>query len=161
VFKRAETGDEVEQVHALNYRTFVAEIAQHPDPGTGQLVDKFHAKNQYFIAVHDGRVVGMVSSHDRPPFSVADRLPDPAVLERPGTRPLEVRLLAVEPGKRNSIVFMGLVWSLYEWARAEGYTHLYLSGVRERLDLYRRLGCLPLGPAVRSGGAWFVPMVLP
>ena len=34
VFKQAESEHEFEQIHALNYRTFVDEIAQYPDPGT-------------------------------------------------------------------------------------------------------------------------------
>ncbi|HXG10980.1 MAG TPA: aminotransferase class V-fold PLP-dependent enzyme [Gemmataceae bacterium] len=159
IFKRAETEEEFEQIHRLNYRTFVNEIPQHTDPGNGRLVDKFHAKNAYFIALHGDRVVGMVSVHDQPPFSVAERLSDPAILHRPGTRPLEVRLLAVEPNRRNGTVFAGLAWLTYEHARAHGYTHLYISGVEERLPLYRQLGFEPLGPAVRSGNASFVPMV--
>ena len=160
VFKRAETRQEFEQIHQLNFRTFVHEIPQHSDPGTGRLVDKFHDKSAYFIVVREGRVVGMVSSHDQPPFSVADRLPDPEILERPGTRPLEVRLLALEPDTRNSTVFFGLMWSLYEHARANGYTHLYISGLREREMLYKRLGFEVIGAPVASGQASFIPMVL-
>src|SRR5215472_4314135 len=91
LFKRAETPEEFEQIHRLNYRTFVAEIPQHHDTGDGRLVDKFHAKNTYFIAVRHGRVVGMISVHDQPPFSVADRLSDPSLLTHPDSRPLEVR----------------------------------------------------------------------
>jgi aspartate aminotransferase-like enzyme len=160
VFKRAETSDELEQIHRLNYRTFVSEIPQHADPGTGRLVDKFHDKNAYFIALLENRVVGMVSVHDQPPFSVADRLSDPSILHRPGTRPLEVRLLAVEPSRRNSTVFFGLIWLIYEHSRQNGYTHLYISGIEDRLPLYRQLGFEPLGPAVRCGQANFVPMVV-
>ena len=107
VFKRAETGDEFEQIHQLNYRTFVSEIPQHADAGDGRLVDKFHTKNAYFIALHDDRLVGMVSVHDQPPFSVADRLSDPSILHGPGARPLEVRLLAVEPPRRTPTPFVG------------------------------------------------------
>jgi len=160
VFKRAETRQEFEQIHQLNFRTFVHEIPQHSDPGTGRLVDKFHDKSAYFIVVREGRVVGMVSSHDQPPFSVADRLPDPEILERPGTRPLEVRLLALEPDTRNSTVFFGLMWSLYEHARANGYTHLFISGLQEREALYKRLGFEVIGAPVASGHASFIPMVL-
>src|SRR5438105_13996442 len=108
LFKRADTRHEFEQIHRLNYETFVAEIPQHADPGDGRLVDKFHGKNCYFVALTEGRVIGMVSTHDQPPFSVADRLTDPSILERPGTRPLEVRLLAIEPARRNSTVVLGL-----------------------------------------------------
>ena len=160
VFKRAETRQEFEQIHQLNFRTFVHEIPQHSDPGTGRLVDKFHEKSAYFIVVREGRVIGMVSSHDQPPFSVADRLADREILERPGMRPLEVRLLALEPDARNSTVFFGLVWSLYEHARSEGYTHLYISGLQEREMLYKRLGFEVLGSPVSSGKASFIPMVL-
>ena len=161
VFKRAETADELDQVHALNYRTFVGEIAQHPDSGDGRLIDKFHHKNVYFIAVHEGQVVGMVSLHGEPPFSIASRLADPAILERPGTRPLEVRLLAVEHDKRNSIVFTGLVWVLYLYAQETGATHLFISGVKERLSLYQQIGFEQIGAPIVCGRATFVPMVAP
>ena len=94
-FKRADRACEFDQVHALNHSTFVREIPQHEDSGDGRLVDKFHEKNVYFIALRDERVVGMISIHDQRPFSVAGRLPDPRVLESPGMRPLEIRLLAI------------------------------------------------------------------
>jgi len=158
IFKRAETEPEFEAIHRLNYQTFVTEVPQHPDPGTGRLVDKFHDKNVYFIALRDGRLVGMVSAHGRPPFSIAPRLSDPSILDRPGSRPLEVRLLAVEPAERNGLVLCGLLWSFYEYARDNGYTDLYISGVTNRQELYERLGFQPLGPAVRSGAAAFIPM---
>lgn len=160
LFKRADTRQEFEQIHRLNYRTFVSEISQYTDPGTGRLVDKFHDKSAYFIVVREGRVVGMLSTHDQPPFSIADRLRDPEILTRPGTRPLEVRLLAIEPDTRNSTVTFGLMWSIYEHARANGYTHLYISGIQEREVMYKRLGFEPLGAPVVSGQASFIPMVL-
>jgi aspartate aminotransferase-like enzyme len=160
VFKYAETKQELEQVHRLNYRTFVSEIAQHEDPGTGLLVDKFHNKNSYLIVVRGDRVVGMLGVHDQPPFSVAERLAEPEILEQSGTRPLEVRLLAIEPEERNSTMFFGLIWFIYHHAQVQGSTHLFISGIEERLDLYKRIGFKPLGPAVGSGKATFVPMVL-
>ena len=158
VFKRAVTTEEIEQIHRLNYRTFVTEIPQHHDTGEGRLVDKFHAKNTYFIAVRRDQVVGMISIHDQPPFSIADRLPDPSILTHPDSRPIEVRLLAVAPEQRKTTVMMGLVSQFYEYARAQGYTHAYLSGVVARVPLYQQFGFEPLGPAVRSGEASFVPM---
>jgi aspartate aminotransferase-like enzyme len=161
VFKQADTPGEFAQIHSLNYRTFVGEIPQHADPGTGRLIDKFHGKNTYQIVLRAGRVVGMVSAHGQPPFSVADRLPDPSILSRPGTRPLEVRLLAIEPGERNSTLFLGLIYALYDYAESNGYTHLFISGFEKRLDMYERIGFEALGPAVPSGNASFVPMVLP
>jgi aspartate aminotransferase-like enzyme/predicted N-acetyltransferase YhbS len=160
VFKRAETSQEFDEIHRLNYRTFVSEVPQHPDTGNGLLVDKFHDKNIYFIAVYEGRVVGMVSAHDQPPFSVTERLSDPSLLQRPGTRLLEVRLLAVEPGRRHSRVLPGLLWGLLEYARASGHTHMVISGLQDRVSLYQHLGFRSIGPAVPEGTVAFVPMEL-
>ena len=158
IFKRAETSYELEQIHRLNYRTFVGEIPQHADPGNGRLVDKFHEKNTYFIAVRNGQVVGMVSTHDQPPFSVAERMSDPSILALPGTRPLEVRLLAIVPEQRKSTIMVGMLYQFYEYARANGYTHAYISAFEDQLPLYKHLGFEVLGPSVRSGQASFVPM---
>ena len=160
-FKPAESPAELEPVHRLNYRTFVREIPQHDDPGTGQLIDQFHEKNQYLICLKDGELVGMVSWNDRPPYSIEKRLPDRQVLSSPGVRPVEIRLLAVVPEERSSPVMAGLVWSLYLESAAQGWTHFVISGVVEQLELYTHLGFEALGPAVGSGRASFVPMWLP
>src|SRR5262249_58339233 len=93
VFKCADSNHEFEQIHRLNYQTFVGEIPQHADTGAGVLIDKFHTKNAYFIVLRDDRVVGMVSAHSEPPFSITERLSDPTILTKAGTRPLEVRLV--------------------------------------------------------------------
>src|SRR5580704_7466772 len=135
VFKCADAKHEFEQIHRLNYQTFVGEIPQHADNGAGLLVDKFHGKNAYFIVLKDDRLIAMIGAHDQPPFSVADRLSDPAILSRDGVRPLEVRLLAVEPEERGSSVFFGLVYTLYGYAQRNGYTHLFISGIDTRQEM--------------------------
>jgi aspartate aminotransferase-like enzyme len=102
----------------------------------------------------------MLSACGEPPFSIAERLTDPGILHRPGVSPLEVRLLATEPSERNTTMFFGLIYCLYEYARSKGHNHIFISGVEERVDMYRRIGFETLGPAIRSGQASFVPMVL-
>ena len=158
-FKRAETPAEMEQVHELNYRTFVKEIQQHADNGQGRLVDKFHEWNTYFLALLNGQVIGMLSVHDRAPFSVEARMPDRSLIQQPGMRPLEVRLLAIEKEERHGPVLVGLVYMMNGFARENGYTHYLISAVTEQLALYRHLGFEPLGPAVGKLGATFVPMI--
>ena len=160
ILKRAETAGEFEQIHRLNYETFVKQLGQHPDTGTGSLVDKFHGRNLYFIVVCHARVAGIVAVHDDPPFSIADRLADLGALDRLGSRLLEVRLLAVAPQERNRAVFPKLICAVYRHACAHGHSHLLISGLQERLGLYRRLGFRALGPAVPCGRASFVPMSL-
>ncbi len=160
-FKPAESPAELEQIHRLNYQTFVQEIPQHNDPGTGRLIDQFHEKNQYLICLKDGELVGMVSWNDQAPYSVEKRLPDRQVLFAPDVKPVEIRLLAVVPSERTSPVMAGLVWSLYLESATRGWTHFVISGVLEQQDLYTHLGFVALGPAVGSGRASFVPMWLP
>jgi aspartate aminotransferase-like enzyme len=161
LFKPADSETEFEQIHALNHATFVREIPQHHDPGDGRLIDKFHEKNFYFVAKRGERVVGMLSVHDQPPFSIADRLPDASLLHTPGTKPMEVRLLAIEPNERSSSVFGGLAWAVMQHLRTSGHTHLFISGFEDRLSLYEGLGFEPLGPAIGVPGSRFVPMCLP
>jgi hypothetical protein len=160
-FKRADSPAEFEQIHALNYATFVQEIPQHADPGDGRLVDKFHAKNLYFVALHTDRIVGMVSIHDEPPFSVENRLPDPAVLQAPGVCPVEVRLLAIEPQHRRGAVFGGLMWAVYLHLRSGRNTHVFISAFEDRLKLYEQFGFKALGPAVGAKPPRFIPMAVP
>jgi hypothetical protein len=159
-FKAAETAAELDQVHRLNYETFVCEVAQHSDPGTGRLIDKFHHKNTYLIATLGDAVVGMAAAHDSPPFSIADRLLDPTILERPGERPLEVRLFAVRPGYQHGPVFSGLIWAILQHAQRFKHTRLLVSGLRERVSIYAKIGVRTLGPAVAFGRATFVAMTL-
>jgi N-acyl-L-homoserine lactone synthetase len=63
-FKLADRPEEIDQIHRLVYRTFVLEIKQHPDPGGGRLIDKFHHKNRYLVADRERQVCGMVAVHD-------------------------------------------------------------------------------------------------
>ena len=158
VVRLAESDDELAQLHRLNCRTFVHEIPQHADPGNGQLVDKFNDKNIYFAAFERDRAVGMLAVHDQAPFSIAEKMSDPALLAQLGSRPMEVRLLAIEPAHRGNELFAGLLFAVYQYALEVGYSHLLISGVEDRLRMYQRLGFRVLGPAVTSGGVRFVPM---
>ncbi len=160
LFKLAETDDEFSQLHRMNYRTFAEEISQHHADGSGQLVDKFHDKNRYFIAKRGEAIIAMIAVHDQPPFSVADKMQDPAPLKALGDRLLEVRLLAVDQAHRRSTVFGGLVWVMSDFALRQKYSHMVISGVETQIELYTKLGFKPLGPMVKSGDAQFMPMVM-
>ena len=158
-FKVAETPEEFEQIHRLNYETFVREIPQHEDHGEGQLVDKFHEKNTYLICVKEGKLVGMMCFHDTPPFSAADRMPNPELLSQPGMRPLEVRLMTVIPEERNSPTLSGLVWVLNEHAIQHGHTHFLISSIDSQRELHHHLGFEQLGPDVGPPNARYAPMI--
>lgn len=160
VFKLADSSEEIEEVHRINYETFVREVSQYDDDGSGRLVDKFVEKNIYLICKLDEEAVGMVAVHDEPPFSVVSRLENPRILGQLCSRPLEVRLLTVRTEHRNSLALPGLLYAVYRFAESGGYSHLLASGITGQLELYEKIGFRPLGPPIESGGAAFAPMVL-
>lgn len=159
VFKEATEGDEISQLQRLNYRTFVEELRQYETNPSGVLVDRFHADNRYFVAIEAGELLGMISINGNGPFSIEARLPDVGVMER-FYDPCEVRLLAIAPGARYGMVLAGLFWQVYAAAVKDGRSHMLISGVSERREMYESLGFRELGPAVRSGEASYIPMAL-
>src|SRR5258706_14273627 len=76
VFKSATEDWESEQIHRLNYRTFVEEIPQHQASPTHRLVDKFHAENTYLICLCDQKLVGMLAVRANRPFLLDQKLLD-------------------------------------------------------------------------------------
>ena len=154
-FKKAETDAELEQVFRLNHDVFAEEVGQYSAVPEGRLVDKFHDKNHYAIAMSEDRVVGMIVYHDQPPFSVEQKLADPRALEPLG-KLAEIRLLAIHPAHRNGMLLRGLFLEVYRLSR--DHDALVISGRREEALMYRTLGFEPLGPAVQSGQAWYIPM---
>jgi predicted N-acetyltransferase YhbS len=156
-FKQAETPDEFEQIFHLNHAVFAGELEQHHTQPGERLVDKFHDRNRYVIALVGEEVIGMIAVNDQPPFSVAAKLADPSVLDEYG-RLLEVRLLAVDPAHRNGVVMAGLMLGVYEHAR--DFDAMVISGHLEKADMYHKLGYTDLGPPVASGQAMYVPMAI-
>lgn len=158
LFKVADRDDEFEQIHALNYRTFVEEIPQHTGDPSRRRVDPFHEENTYLICKHQERVVGMAAVRDQRPFSLDGKLPD---LEDhcPPERPLcEVRLWAIERGYRDAVVMLGMRKQLWDHCTARGYAVALISGTLRQARLYRHLGFVPFGPEVGSQEARFQPL---
>lgn len=144
----------------LNHDIFAAELGQHAQTADGSLTDRFESESRFLLAWRSEILAGMVALRGQPPFSIEQRLADPRILDNYAGSKLEVRLLAVHPGERNTMVLAGLLARVLEVARAEDWRWLLISGLRERVTLYQRLGFFSIGPAVQSGEAWYVPMVL-
>lgn len=159
-FRVAREPWEIEQIHRLNYRTFVEEIPQHPPNADRRLIDRFHAENTYIVGLACEQVVAMIALRGRRPFSLDAKLAD---LDRhlpPGRRIVEIRLLAVEPAFRRSAVFHGLMTAAVRQCLADSYDLAIISGTTRQLRLYRHLGFCPFGPLVGTAGASFQPMLL-
>jgi aspartate aminotransferase-like enzyme len=159
-FKVASEDWEFEQIHQLNYRTFVEEIPQHQPSGTPRLVDKFHNENTYLICLANNRIIGMIAARGRRPFSLDQKLPNLDSYLPPGRRTCEIRLLSVEKAFRNSQVFRGLTALMWQYGLEHGYDLGVISGTTRQQRLYRHLGFVPFGPLLGTGEATFQPMYL-
>ena len=160
IYKVADEPREFEQIHLLNYRTFVEEIPQHAQNGARRRVDRFHAENTYIVCKAGDELAGMVALRGSRPFSLDEKLPSLDAYLPHGRRACEIRLLAVEKRYRKTGVFAGLVARLVQVARARGYDLALISGTVRQLKLYRHLGFEPFGPLVGPAEAQYQPMML-
>jgi aspartate aminotransferase-like enzyme len=161
VFKIATEDWELEQIHHLNYRTFVEEIPQHQPSATQRLVDKFHAENTYLICLGNQKLVGMLAVRGQRPFSLDQKVPNLDSHLPPGRTICEIRLLAIEKrfrGARGGQVLSGILALLWQHGVEKGYDLAIISGTTRQTKLYQHLGFVPFGPLVGSGDAQFQPM---
>ncbi|HYG22299.1 MAG TPA: aminotransferase class V-fold PLP-dependent enzyme [Verrucomicrobiae bacterium] len=158
VFKFASEDWEFEQIHRLNYKTFVEEIPQHQSSPTHRLVDKFHAENTYLICLCGNKVVGMLAARGNRPFSLDQKLPNLDSYLPAGRTVCEVRLLAIEKKFRGAQVLQGLLALLWQYSIEKGYDSAVISGTTRQFRLYQHLGFVPFGPVVGNGEAQFQPM---
>lgn len=159
-FKVATTTDEFEQIHRLNYRTFVEEIPQHEPNPERRLVDRFHRQNTYLVCLRGDRLIGMMAARADRPFSLDAKLPDLDTHLPSGRTVCEIRLLAVEPGERRGVVFWGLARLMWDYCRERGWDLAVASCTVRQMKLYRHLGFVPFGPIVGGAEALFQPMYL-
>lgn len=160
IFKFATEDWEFEQIHRLNYRTFVEEIPQHMASPSHRLVDKFHAENTYLICLCENTLAGMLAVRGHRPFSLDAKLENLDSYLPPGRKICEVRLLAVDKKFRGAQVLQGLLALLWQHGVEAGYDLAIISGTTRQFKLYHHLGFLPFGPLVGTGDAQFQPMYI-
>lgn len=160
VYKAATEPWELEQIHRLNYQTFVEEIPQHQANQTRRLVDKFDGENTYFICRRSEEVLGMVAVRGARPWSLDAKLPNVDDYLPPGRRFCEIRLLAIAPGHRGGPIFRGLMGELVKWVVDMGFAGAVISGTVRQRQLYDHLGFIPFGPLVGSADAPYQPMYI-
>jgi len=160
VFKIANEEWEFEQIHKLNYRTFVEEIPQHETNPERTLIDKFHLDNKYIICLRDNQLIGMVAIRDKRPFSLDHKLKNLDSYLPEFHSILEIRLLSVKQGYRRGYVLKGLFTILIEQIEAHGYDLAIISARLNQMKLYKHLGFVPFGPIIGHDGARFQPMYI-
>lgn len=157
-FKFANEDWEFEQIHRLNYKTFVEEIPQHHASPTHRLVDKFHAENTYLICLSGKKLVGMLAVRGKRPFSLDQKLENLDSYLPAGRTICEIRLLAIEKKFRGAQVLQGILALLWQHGIERGYDLAIISGTPRQFKLYQHLGFVPFGPVVGAGEAQFQPM---
>ena len=160
-FKVATEDWEVEQIHRLNYKTFVEEIPQHEPSASQRLVDKFHAENTYLICLQNQKLVGMLAVRGSRPFSLDKKLPNLDSYLPAGRTICEIRLLAIEKkfrGARGGQVLQGILALLWQHGVEKSYDLAIISGTTRQFKLYQHLGFVPFGPVVGDSDAQFQPM---
>lgn len=160
VYKRADQSSELEQIHQLNYETFVEEIPQHRVNEQRKLIDRFHDANTYIIAKKEDEVVGMIAVKGTRPFSLDEKLDQLDAYLPPNETLCEIRLLSIKAPYRGSRVFYELSKALVDFCLEEHYTMAIISGTLRQTKLYRHLGFRPFGPLVGTKEAPYQPMYL-
>ena len=160
VFKVASEAWEFEQVHTLNYQTFVEEIPQHQQNTERKLVDRFHAENIYVICTYGRSVVAMIALRDKRPLSLDEKIEGLEFYLPPFESILEYRLLAVKKEYRNTATFIGIMKKAFELAMDGGYDIAVISGTTRQSRLYKHLGFKPFSTPVGKQGALYQPMYI-
>ena len=158
IIKSPDLQEEFDQIHELNYKTFVEEIPQHVARVDKKLVDKFHYKNNYLIAKNSSKIIGMVSYNSTRPFSLDLKIDNLDSYLPEGHKVVEVRLLSVVKSARNGIVMYHLVKELIELLVSQGFNLAVISGTTRELKLYQKIGFIPFGPLVGKDDAMYQPM---
>jgi hypothetical protein len=158
IYRIAREPWEFEQIHRLNYQTFVEEIPQHPPNPDRRLVDALMARSTPFVCLERRQLIGMVMISGERPFSLDRKLPDLDSYLPPANKPCEVRLLMIEPRHRRGRVFGELLVRAARWGRRQGYDMALISAAVHQAKLYRHLGFVPFGPPIGTAEAPFQAM---
>jgi aspartate aminotransferase-like enzyme len=160
-FKIASEPWEFEQIHRLNYKTFVDEIPQHPSNQQHILIDRFHEENTYAICIRGRELIGMMALRCQRPFSLDQKLGNLDQYLPPGRNKIaEIRLLATEKDRRGGRLFAGLMTASARYLVKHGYDTAVISGTTRQLRLYRHMGFVSFGPLIGTPGAMYQPMYL-
>ncbi len=157
-FKIATEPDELRQIRALNYRTFVEEIPQHEPNPDRSLVDRFERDNTYCICRSGDRVIGMIAIRSKRPFSLDAKLTHLDTYLPPHKSACEIRLLAVETEHRRGRVLVGLGGMVLQFFETRGHDLALISGTLRQTKLYKHMGFVAFGPVVGSPDAPYQPM---
>src|SRR2546425_2931311 len=136
IFKCANEDWEFEEIHRLNYKTFVEEIPQHKASPTQRLVDKFHSENTYLICLCGRKLAGMLAGRGSRPFSLDQKLENLDSYLPAGRKICEIRLLAVERKFRGAQGLQGILALLWQHGGEKSYDFANISRTPRQFRLH-------------------------
>ncbi len=160
VFRKAIEQKDFNKIHQFNHEIFAGEIHQHSLSEEGWLIDKFHNKNHYFIAERGETIIGLISAHWEPPYSIEDKCPNFYNLIPKGVKVGEIRLFAVRHEYRKTQIALRLITIVSAFLEHNHIDLVAISGIFNQKRLYEKLGFRAIDLPVRSGEALFIPMIL-
>jgi len=159
-FKIATEQWEFEQIHKLNYRTYVEEIPQHERNENKILIDRFHSQNTYIICLNGKDLIGMLAVRDKRPFSLEQKIENLESYLPRSESICEIRLLSIEKKYRKGTILRGLLVLLAEYGTLYSYDLLIITAHLKQVRLYKRFGFVPFGPILGKERARFQPMYM-
>ena len=160
VLKPATELHEFLQIHQLNYKTFVEEIPQHQQNDEKMLVDRFHNRNKYIVAMKGKEVIGMVSYISDRPFSLDSKIEGLDSFLPKHEKLVEIRLLSVCHTERKTTVAYRLLQYLCQHLIELNIDAAVISGTTRQLRMYDSMGFTPFGPLVGNIEALYQPMFI-
>lgn len=152
------TQEEFDLIHKLNHAIFAEEIPQHEKRENHRLVDQFHEKNTYLIALSEEEIVGMICYNSERPFSLDRKLENLDQYLPQHQKMVEVRLFAVVPDKRKQGISITLLKTLISDLIAKGFDLGVISATTRELKLYNNMGATAFGPLVGTPEVPYQPM---
>lgn len=146
VIREAGTPADWDAALRLAHRVFAEELGLKPRQPDGRLADPYVGRSRGLVAWSGGRAVGLITVSIERPFSIDAKLPDLDSWLMPARRPVEVRLLAVEPTRRRGGLMARLSREAFAVGCRIGGDVFVCSAMLDRMALYERLGWAPFGP---------------
>jgi predicted N-acetyltransferase YhbS len=149
---------EFDKIHQLNHEIFADEIPQHEKKQDGKLVDAFHEKNTYIVALEGDELVGMVCYNAVRPFSLDKKMTNLDSYLPPHNKLVEIRLFAVKKNRRKEGIALGMLKTLIPSLIGLGYDLGVISASLKELELYNNIGAVPFGELVGTKEVPYQPL---
>jgi predicted N-acetyltransferase YhbS len=150
--------NEFDKIHELNHEVFANEIPQHEKKQDGKLVDAYHEKNTYIVALAGDELVGMVCYNPIRPFSLDRKMDNLDAYLPPHNKLVEIRLFAVKKDKRKQGIALAMLKKLIPALISQGYDLGVISASLKELELYHNIGAVKFGNIVGTKEVPYQPL---